>query len=505
MATTQQQVPDSNASSGIDSEKQSIQYVEDRDMKNELEETGYIRTYADIDEGFDPKEVRRIVRKVDLHLIPILAAMYCISLIDRTNLSMARSANGKLMNKELSLDQGNYYSVATMIFFIPYIILEIPSQLGLRKYGVRWWLATAVILWGIVMMCMGFVKTPQQLIATRALLGIFEASLFPGAAFLIACWYPRKSMALRNTAFYFTSTAIGGMSSILAWGISQMNGTANMAGWRWIFIIEGLLTICIGVVAYFFLQDFPDKATFLNEHERNVIITRIQRDRGDATPDPLTLRKALKYTIDPKIWLFSIMFAGTTLASYSMAFFLPTILQGMGFSNMLSQILYAPPKIWGIVPGLLIAWWGDRTHQRAAGVVLNAILVIVGTCMFSQLQNDQKVARYAAVFLSFGSCTANVPLIIAWAQTSIREQSKRGFNSAILIAFGGVGGILSGVLFIESEAKIGYPTGIWSTIGFNAFTAVMAVVFKIWMTIQNRRADRGDVVLEGHPEFRYQA
>lgn len=115
MATTQQQVPDSNASSGIDSEKQSIQYVEDRDMKNELEETGYIRTYADIDEGFDPKEVRRIVRKVDLHLIPILAAMYCISLIDRTNLSMARSANGKLMNKELSLDQGNYYSVATMV------------------------------------------------------------------------------------------------------------------------------------------------------------------------------------------------------------------------------------------------------------------------------------------------------------------------------------------------------------------------------------------------------
>lgn len=213
------------------------------------------------------------------------------------------------------------------IFFIPYIILEIPSQLGLRKYGVRGWLASAVILWGVVMLAMGFVKTPQQLIATRALLGIFEASLFPGAAFLIACWYPRKSMATRNTAFYFTSTAIGGMSSILAWGISQMNGTANMAGWRWIFIIEGIITVVIGVVAYFFLQDFPDKATFLNEHERNIIITRIQRDRGDATPDPLTLHKALKYIIDPKIWLFSIMFAGTTLASYSMAFFLPTILQ----------------------------------------------------------------------------------------------------------------------------------------------------------------------------------
>lgn len=177
----------------------------------------------------------------------------------------------------------------------------------------------------------------------------------------------------------------------------------------------------------------------------------------------------------------------------------------MGFSNALSQILYAPPKIWGIFPGILIAWWCDRTHQRAIGIMANATVLIVGTCMFSQLGNDQKVARYAGVFLAFGGATCNVPLIIAWAQTSIREQSKRGFNSAILIAFGGVGGILAGVLFMESEAKTGYPTGIYSTIGFNAFTVVMAAVFKVWMTIQNRRADRGDVVLEGHPEFRYQA
>lgn len=117
MATTQQQQQqafDSHTGS-VDSEKQSVQYVEDADMAKEVEETGYVRTFGNIDEGFDPKEVKRIVRKVDLHLIPILAAMYCISLIDRTNLSMARSANGKIMDRELSLNQGNYYSVATMV------------------------------------------------------------------------------------------------------------------------------------------------------------------------------------------------------------------------------------------------------------------------------------------------------------------------------------------------------------------------------------------------------
>lgn len=111
----QQQMFDTSQSHSVDSEKQSVQYVEDTDMNKDFEENGYHKTFKDIDEGFDPKEVKRIVRKVDLHLIPILAAMYCISLIDRTNLSMARSANGKIMNRELKLDQGNYYSVATMV------------------------------------------------------------------------------------------------------------------------------------------------------------------------------------------------------------------------------------------------------------------------------------------------------------------------------------------------------------------------------------------------------
>lgn len=353
-------------------------------------------------------------------------------------------------------------------------------------------------------MCFGFITSWNQLAGLRAVLGAFESTLFPGAAYLIACWYPRKSMAVRNTAFYFGSTAIGGLSSILAWGISQMDGTAGKHGWRWIFIIEGLMTIGIGGLAFIFLHEFPDRAKFLTAEEKEIVRTRIERDRGDATPDPLTGRKLIKYALEPKPWIFGIMFASTTLASYSMAYFLPTILQGMGFSNMLSQILYAPPKIWGIIPGIFIAIWCDRTRQRAFGVMLNATVLVVGTIMFSQIEKSNKEARYAGVFLAFGGATCNVPLIIAWGQTSIRSQSKRAFTAALLVAWGGIGGILAGVLFIEKEAKAGYPTGIWTTVALNIFVVIAAGCIKIWFAYQNRRADRGEIVLEGHEGFRYQ-
>ncbi|GMK53576.1 hypothetical protein CspeluHIS016_0101620 [Cutaneotrichosporon spelunceum] len=464
-----------------------------------------VRTYGDVDEGFDPKVIKALVRKIDLRVIPILALMYCISLIDRTNLSMARAANNKAMNKELGLYVGNRYSLATMIFFVPYIILEIPSQIGLRYFGPKIWLSLSCFLWGLVMMCFGFINSWQALVGLRALLGAFESTLFPGAAYLIACWYPRKQMATRNTAFYFGSTAIGGLSSILAWGISQMHGTAGKSGWRWIFILEGVMTMCIGILGFIFLHEFPDRAKFLTVEEKEIVRTRIERDRGDAQPDPLTLAKLGQYAIEPQPWIFGIMFAATTLSAYSMAFFLPTILQGMGFSNMLSQLLYAPPKVWAIFPGMFLAYWCDKSRQRAAFVIFNATLLVVGTLMFSQLENDQKEARYAGVFLAFGGATMNVPLIISWTQTSIRSQSKRAFTAALMVAWGGIGGILAGLLFLEKEAKRGYPTGIWTTVGLNIFVIVAAGGFKLWFTRQNRRADAGEIILQDHPAFRYQA
>ncbi|KAE8181056.1 hypothetical protein CF336_g9057, partial [Tilletia laevis] len=197
-------------------------------------------------EKYDAAFIRKTMRRVDFRLVPILALAYAISLIDRTNISLARSAG---MNIELQLSVGNRYSVVVIAFFPPYIAFELLSQMGLRKFGAARWLGAAVFLWGIVMIGMGFVKTWEQLTGTRALLGIFEAALFPGAAFLLSCWYLRSEVQVRLTYFYLIAAVASGFSSIIAYGLSLLNGREGISGWRWIFIIEGVATCFIGLLA----------------------------------------------------------------------------------------------------------------------------------------------------------------------------------------------------------------------------------------------------------------
>ncbi|BEI81739.1 hypothetical protein CcaverHIS002_0208990 [Cutaneotrichosporon cavernicola] len=460
--------------------------------------------YVDIDHGYDQDFINRTTRKIDWRLIPPLIAMYCISSIDRKNVSLARAANKEAMHAELDLGSSRY-NIITLLFFPPYIIFELPSQLGLRRFGPRYWLASAVFLWGLVTIGLGFSNNWVAMASMRALLGMFEACLFPGAAYLIACWYPRKQMARRSAVFYITAIAIGGLGNLLGYAISLMHGIAGLSGWRWIFIIEGILTVVIAIIGFVLIVDFPDRSTFLTPEEKEMIITRIDRDRGDSEADPMTKAKFISYMCEPKIWLFAVWFCVTTLGSYSMSYFLPRILRGMGFTDTMSQVLLAPPYVWAVVPALAHAYFADKYRNMRAWMILSGCLQsILGTILYSQLPEHLKAGRYAGTFLAVGAANGNVGLIISWAQCSIRNQSKRGYTSALIVAFGGIGGILASLLFMDKESKQGYPTGVWSVVGLNAFQSVTVIGLRFFFAWRNKLADRGKVVIEGDAKFRYQ-
>lgn len=182
-----------------------------------------------------------------------------------------------------------------------------------------------------------------------------------------------------------------------------------------------------------------------------MIQTRIQRDRGDAEVDPMTKAKFISYFLEPKLWLFGLFFCVSTFGSYSMSYFLPRILKSLGFGNTMSQVLLAPPYVWAIIPAVVQAKVSDRFKNcRSWMLVAGCTQFIVGTCMYSQLPASSKVARYVGTFLAVGGCNANASLSLSWAQCSIRTQSKRGFTSALGIAWGGIGGILASTLFMVS-------------------------------------------------------
>ncbi|PWN28474.1 phthalate transporter [Jaminaea rosea] len=455
------------------------------------------------DEGFDESEIKSIRRKIDWRLVPPLAALYAMSLIDRTNISLAAQAG---MSRQLRLTIEDRYAHAVLAFFPPYIAFELLSNIGLRKVGARFWLPSAGVLWGISMLGMGFVNNHQGLIALRALVGLFEAALFPGATFLLGCWYLRRELAFRLTAFYQVGVFASGIAAILAYGFSLVR-TGTIAGWRWIFIGEALITIALAVPGYFLIVDFPSshRCTFLNEREKEIVATRLQRDRADAVPDSLTWGKLGKYVIDLKLWGYALCFGCTTLASYALSYFAPRIIASLGIATAVRDIyaLVIPPYVAALPWGLLMAKISDKTGSRLPIIMFNACLALLGCGLFAFLPATKGAGRYVGLFICAAAANSNVPLISAASQSNIRRQSKRLYTSAIVVGFGGLGGIVSSLVFPERDAPL-YRFGMIFVMGAQALVFVISGMMAIYFMAANRAAARGTRIIEDQPGYRYQ-
>ncbi|KAI3618915.1 high-affinity nicotinic acid transporter [Moniliophthora roreri] len=283
--------------------------------------------------------VRKTLLYIDFRVLPLLAVMYSFALIDRINLGSARVAG---MGNALHLEVGERYSIASCLYFVPYILLQIPGNAILRRTGARNLITFIVVGWGAVQTGMAFVKSWEMLTLCRILLGALEAPFFPAMVYIISTWYKRHEVQKRIAAFYLMSITISAFSSIMAYGLSLLNGRSGMAGWSWIFFVEGIITIGLGLVGFFFLPDFPDRNKFLSKEQTAVILRRVQDDRGDSVPDEINIRKVLHHLSDWTLWVYGIMFCCATLPAYMLAYFIPVILSGMGYNTTDSLLLSAP-------------------------------------------------------------------------------------------------------------------------------------------------------------------
>lgn len=193
-------------------------------------------------------------------------------------------------------------------------------------------------------------KKWEELVGLRVILGVLEAGFFPGCAYLLSCWYTRYELQKRNAVFYLIGSMASAFAGILAFGLMQMKGLGGLEGWRWIFIIEGIITVLLGVMGYLLIVDFPELASkswnFLSKKETDFICARIEKDRADVEAPKFNLATYLKTAADLKVWGFACLFGLTTTNSYAIAYFLPVILnRGMKFSVGASQCLVAPPYV----------------------------------------------------------------------------------------------------------------------------------------------------------------
>ncbi|CAG8104179.1 unnamed protein product [Penicillium olsonii] len=350
---------------------------------------------------FSPAEQKKLIRRIDMRLVITLGFLYCVSLLDRTNLGAAYVAG---MQGDLKMDAtNNGYSITSLVFFITYTIFQIPATVIIRKIGPRLFLSGIVLFWGAVMLAFGFVPNWETMAGLRIILGALEAGLYPGSVYLLSTWYPRYELQKRNATFYLIGSMASGFGGILAYGLMQMDGLAGKAGWRWIFIIEGLLTCVLGIGSYILLVDFPEQSPkswkFLNESEASFVIAKIQADRADASVEPFSMGRYLANCKDSKVWAYAALYMLTTTNSYSIAYFLPIILEkSMGFSVAKAQCLVAPPYVAAAIVMFVQAVYSDKWRLRGPIIAGNALMGLLGLGLLGYL--DAAAPRYFGVFLA---------------------------------------------------------------------------------------------------------
>ncbi|GAB49794.1 MFS transporter [Mobilicoccus pelagius] len=342
---------------------------------------------------------RRTMRKVTTRLVPFLIALYFVNYLDRTNVGFA-GPNG--MNKELGLS-ATMFGLASGLFFAGYLLLEVPSNLALHKVGARRWLARIIFTWGVLASLMAFVPNATWLLVVRFLLGVAEAGFFPGIILYLTYWFPKRLRARATALFLLAvplSTVVGAPFSAWLIGLGDTHA-AGLAGWRFMFFVEGLPAVLLGIICWFYLTDRPEQARWLAPEERDWLVAEMDAEHGrTAARYHYPLRRAL---VQPRIWALAFVYFGAAYGLYALSFFLPTIIAGFSetfdttFTLMQIGLITAVPFAFGAVAMVLWSHHGDRTGERVWHVAIP--LFIGGVTIPGALYLDSPFTTMAAITL----------------------------------------------------------------------------------------------------------
>jgi MFS family permease len=354
----------------------------------------------------DTEPRSRVVRKVALRLVPYLCLLYFVNYLDRVNIGFA-GPNG--MREELQLT-ATAFGFASGVFFIGYLLLEVPSNLALHRFGARRWIARIMVTWGVLATAMAFVPNGSVLVLLRFLLGVAEAGFFPGIILYLTYWFPASERA-RVVALFMAavpiSSALGATLSGLL--VEAGDGLFGLSGWRVMFLVEGVPALVLAVVTWFYLTDRPSDAKWLTADERRWLARELgEEQRRTEAEHHWPLRKALTH---PRILALAFVYFGIVYGLYTLGFFLPTIIAGFEqqFGTKLSVVerglVNAIPYAIGAVVMVLWARHGDRTRERTWHVALPVL--IGGVAIPIALYLGNPVAAMAAVTVcAVGVCAA---------------------------------------------------------------------------------------------------
>ncbi|KAH8812825.1 retrograde regulation protein 2 [Xylogone sp. PMI_703] len=487
-----------------DTDEKTHEHYAKTDHLEELEVTPQL--YTDTAE-FKERE-RKVVRKLDTFIAPLMGAFNFISYLCRSNIGFAATQG---MSKAINL-KGSDLNAAVSIFYVLYVLSELPTSMLAKRWKFHRVLPTLTICFGVITLAGGWVHSYGALLGTRLILGWFEGCLFPCLALFLANWYKREEMAVRM-AFLFASTALSGaFGGLLAYAIYHMDGAANIAGWRWIYIIEGIIAIVFGLACYYLVPSSFEKAYFLNKSDKEIMRYRAElTHQYSGGTGHFKMRDIWIAAKDPKTWCHGWIQFCVITPLYAFSQFLPIIIEdGLGFNTLQAQYLTIPVQLWGALIYIFIAWLSDRYRKRFLFVAIFTPVCALGYLL--ELCPIPAGAQYFATFLITGGVYIIAGNNLAWASSNSAPDGKRGATVGIVLTLTDLAGVVIGQIYPSKDAPKYTLGNAWTfgvvMVGMILF-CVVTWIYKKRNAEKERRAAAGEVVPaeewdDRAPDFIYQ-
>ncbi|OAQ99677.1 hypothetical protein LLEC1_05216 [Akanthomyces lecanii] len=452
----------------------------------------------------DPRLESRLRWKIDLCIVPIVAILYLFCFIDRANLGTLPSAtvpnslrnhcslcagNAKIagMDKDLGM-KGYDYNMIISIFYISYILFEIPSNILCKWIGPGWFIPVLTLLFGIASVGTAFVKTVAQAAGVRFLLGVFEAGMMPGIAYYLSRWYRRSELAFRLSLYIVMAPLAGAFGGLLATAILRLKSFGSLESWRMIFAIEGIITIGLGIIALLVLTDRPETAIWLGPEEKELAMARVRSERIGSTQvlDRIDTEKLKRGIFNPVTFSTAFVFLLNNITVQGLAFFAPTIVATIYKDKTIvqKQLFTVPPYIVGAFFTVLLPLISWRIDRRQIFLILSAPLVMAGYSMF--LGSHDASVRYGATFLIASSAFSLGALTNAQVSANVVGDTARSAAIGTNVMFGNIGGLISGWSFLPFDSP-NYHIGNGLNLAAAGTGLVISTLTLLWMKADNKR------------------
>ena len=395
----------------------------------------------------DTTNIDRIYKKITLRLIPFLLFCYILSYLDRVNIGFAKLQ----MLGDLQFSDA-VYGLGAGVFFLGYFFFEVPSNIIMHKVGARRWIARIMVSWGILSAAMMFVEGATSFYVLRFLLGLAEAGFFPGIIYYLTRWYPADRRG-RATSLFLTAVALAGVigGPLSGWILRDTNGVAGLAGWQWMFLIEGIPSIITGFFLLRYLDDKVEDAKWLTDAEKREVIALLQKEAGTKTHSATG-----KAFASGRTWLLSAIYFLFVFSLYGISFWLPTIIKAAGVKDSLDiGLLSALPWAAGVIAMVLLARSADRRGERRWHIAIPAVIGAIGFVISVKFSTNVPVAMLGMSIATMGIMSV---LPIFWSiPTAYLGGAAAAAGIALINSFGNLSGF-------AGPSLMGWVKGVTGTL-----------------------------------------